>query len=297
MDTITRLIELARLRAGVDKRCLLAGATEMKVAAYGEAKAAFHFVLDGDCTLELPSRQVHLKGGDAVLLASSPPHTIRTAGSGRLRASVETPGDAFDTIRSPSGEPATDIFCGHYTVGSYAGRLLLSSLPDPLVVSFDAADDSVRMLSELMRVEAVAEGPGTAAILDALSGALLAMVLRRGGLPGVAPWTAIDDRRIAAAVDAVLRDPAADWSIERLAEVAAMSRATFVRHFGRHTGTSVAVFVTTLRMMVAADLLTVADQTVATVAGRVGYQSESAFTRAFREATGITPGRYRRENA
>jgi AraC family transcriptional activator of mtrCDE len=297
MDTITRLIELARLRATVDKRCLLAGATEMTIAAYGEAEAAFHFVLDGDCTLDVSGRQVHLKGGDAVLLPSSPTHTIRTAGSGRLRASVETPGDAFDTIRSPSGEPATDIFCGHYTVGSSAGRLLLGSLPDPLVVSFDAADDSVRILSELMRLEAVAEGPGTAAVLDSLSGALLAMVLRRGGLPGVAPWTAIEDRRIAAAIAAVLRDPAATWSVERLAEVASMSRATFVRHFGRDTGTTAAAFVTSLRMMVAADLLTDPDQTVSTVAARVGYQSESAFSRAFREATGITPGRYRRENS
>ncbi|MEV5967913.1 AraC family transcriptional regulator [Kribbella sp. NPDC051952] len=297
MDTITRLIELARLRATVDKRCLLAGATEMKVEPLGDAEAAFHFVLDGDCTLDLPGRQVHLKGGDAVLLPSSQAHTIRTAGSGRLRASVETPGDAFDTIRSPSGEPATDIFCGHYTVGSSAGRLLLSSLPDPLVVSFDAADDSVRILSELMRLEARADGPGTAAVLDSLSGALLAMVLRRGGLPGVAPWTAIEDRRIAAAVAAVLQDPAATWSVERLAEVASMSRATFVRHFGRHTGATAAAFVTSLRMMVAADLLTDPDQTVATVAARVGYQSESAFSRAFREATGITPGRYRRENS
>lgn len=297
MDTITRLIELARFTATVDKRCLLAGATEVAVPAYGDAAAAFHFVLDGECTLELPSRPVHLKGGDAVLLPGSPPHTIRTAGSGRLRMAVETPGDAFDTIRSPSGEPATDIFCGHYSVGSFAGRLLLSSLPDPLVVSFDAADDSVRTLADLMRGEALAEGPGTAAILDALCGALLAMLLRRGGLPGVAPWTAIEDRRIAAAVAAVLRDPAADWSVERLAEVAKMSRATFVRHFGKHTGTTVATFVTNLRMMVAADLLTDPDRTVATVAGQVGYQSESAFSRSFREATGITPGRYRRKHS
>ena len=47
-------------------------------------------------------------------------------------------------------------------------------------------------------------------------------------------------------------------------------------------------------MMVAAGLLTGAGQTVATVAGRVGYRSESAFSKAFRSATGSTPGRYRR---
>lgn len=295
MDTITRLVELTRPAATVDKRCLLAGATEMKIAPYGDTEAAFHFVLSGECTLELPGRTVQLKAGDAVLLASSPAHTIRTPGAGRVRPSVETPGTAFDTIRSPSEEePVTDIFCGHYTVGSRSGGLLFRSLPDPLVVSFDPDDEAVRTLSTLMRAEALVDGPGTAAILNALSCALFAMLLRRGDLPGVAPWTAVTDSRIAAGIDAVLRDPGADWTVERLAEVAAMSRATFVRHFGRHTGTTVAGFVTMVRMMVAADLLTDRDLTVAVVADRVGYHSESAFTKAFRDATGQTPGRFRR---
>ncbi|WP_433166977.1 cupin domain-containing protein [Kribbella sp. CA-247076] len=299
MDTITRLTELARLRAIVDKRCLLAGATRMDVAAAdGADQAAFHVVLDGACTLELPGRTIGLKAGDAVLLTGSPAHTIRTAGGGPTRSSVETPGEPFDTIRSPSGETVADIFCGRYTVDSRAGLLLLRSLPDPLVVTFDAGDDSVRTLTELMRAEARSVGPGTAAVLNALSAALFAMMLRRSpsDLTGNTLWTAVGDPRIAAAVDAVLRDPGADWPVERLAEVAAMSRATFVRHFGRHTGSTVAAFVTMVRMMVAADLLTAGHATVAAVAGRVGYHSESAFAKAFREATGQTPGRFRRHS-
>ena len=294
MDSITRLIELARPTATVDKRCLLAGTTEMTVAAYGDTEAAFHFVLAGECALVLADRTVQLKAGDAVLLASSPQHTVRTPGPGRPRASVETPGTLFDTVRSPSGEPVADVFCGHFTVGSRSGQLLFRSLPDPLVVSFEPADEAVWALSTMMRAEAIAEGPGTAAILNALCAALFAMMLRRGERPGVASWTAVADPRIAAAIDAVLRDPAADWTVERLAEVAAMSRATFVRHFGRHIGTTVAAFVTMVRMMVAADLLTGRDLTVSAVATRVGYHSESAFTKAFRQATGQTPGRFRR---
>ncbi|MET9268237.1 AraC family transcriptional regulator [Kribbella sp. NPDC003557] len=185
----------------------------------------------------------------------------------------------------------------NYTVASGAGVLLLRSLPDPLVVSFDEAEGPVRTLAVLMRAEALDEGPGTAAVLDALCAALFAMILRRDGLSGSPSWTAIADPRIAATVEAVLRDPGADWTLERLAATASMSRATFVRHFGRQTATPVAAFVTGLRMMVAADLLTDRDLTVATVAGRVGYRSESAFSRAFREATGSTPGRYRRETS
>jgi AraC family transcriptional activator of mtrCDE len=297
MDAVSYVVGLARVGATVDKRCLFAGATEMSVAPYGEGEAAFHFVLDGECTVQLPGRSLHLTAGDAVLLPSSPQHTIRTPGAGRPRESIETPGTAFDLVRSPSGEVVTDIFCGHFTVASGSGVLLLRSLPDPLVVSFDETDEAVRTLATLMRAEALAEGLGTAAVLDSLCAALFAMILRHKGLPGTASWTAIADPRIAATIAAVLRDPSAEWTLDRLASTASMSRATFVRHFGRQTEVPVAAFVAGLRMMVAADLLADRDLTVATVAARVGYRSESAFTRAFRDATGVTPGRYRRQHA
>ena len=73
-----------------------------------------------------------------------------------------------------------------------------------------------------------------------------------------------------------------------------MSRATFIRRFGRSTGMTVGAFLTQARLMTAADLLQTTDSTVAAVAAQVGYQSESAFSRAFREATGPTPARFRR---
>jgi AraC family transcriptional regulator, activator of mtrCDE len=288
----------------------------MDVPAYGEAEAAFHFLLDGECTLEAGDQSYPLKAGDAVLLPSSPPHRIRTAGAGGLPPGVaetqgvaetrgvvetwgvvETQGDFFDTIRSDSaGEGVIDLFCGHYTFGSRAGVLLSRSLPDPLVVSFGESSELVRTMSGLLRQEALAEGPGTSAVLSSLCTALLAMVLRqstdrRAETP---VWTAVDDKRIAAVIDAVLRDPGADWSIERLAGIATLARATFLRRFVKNTGTTVGAFLTNVRMMTAADLLADRELTVAAVASKVGYHSESAFARVFQEAVGTTPGRFRR---
>ncbi|WP_285582531.1 helix-turn-helix transcriptional regulator [Actinoallomurus iriomotensis] len=89
----------------------------------------------------------------------------------------------------------------------------------------------------------------------------------------------------------------ADWSVAHLAQVAGMSRATFVRHFSHRTGMTVGTFLTHVRMMIAADLLTETDLTVAAVAAKVGYHSESAFGRAFRLASGSTPARFRRSSA
>lgn len=73
-----------------------------------------------------------------------------------------------------------------------------------------------------------------------------------------------------------------------------MSRATFIRHFTHDTGMTVGEFLTHTRLMTAADLLTTTDDTVAAVAAQVGYRSESAFSRAFRLATGSTPARFRK---
>jgi AraC family transcriptional activator of mtrCDE len=125
------------------------------------------------------------------------------------------------------------------------------------------------------------------------------MVLRKSDRrpADTALWTAADDERIRVAIDALLREPGADWSITRLATITGMSRATFVRHFSHRTGMTVGAFLTHVRMMIAADLLTGTDRTVAAVAAEVGYHSESAFSRAFRLASGSTPARFRRDTA
>ncbi|GAB3829354.1 AraC family transcriptional regulator [Kribbella italica] len=331
MDSISHLLKLADLQATLDKRCLLAEATEMKVPAYGETDATFHLLLDGECTFETPSGSFPLRAGEAVILPGSPPHFVRTNGrfaqqtseldsstpdkygppiGGRyligggghrlaepLSGVVDTSGPAFGTLRSQGGgEAVIDLFCGYYTPGSAAGVMLFRSLPDPLIVSVADDEAAIRALCTMMRSEASSPGPGAGAILTSLCEALLAMVLRRsaGELTPGPLWTAVEDPRIADAIDAVLREPGADWSVERLAQVASMSRATFVRHFGKHTGTTVNALVTRIRMMVAADLLGRGELTVATVAAEVGYQSESAFSRAFQQASGSTPGRFRR---
>ncbi|KUJ34734.1 hypothetical protein ADL25_39875 [Streptomyces sp. NRRL F-5122] len=301
MDSVSRLLRMARLGAALDKRCLLGAGTRMNVPAYGELEAPFHVLLDGACRLQVGTVLLDLRPGDVVMIPSGAPHRVITAGEAGPTGTAETAGEAFVTTRSEHGEePVIDLFCGHYTFDAGAGSLLFASLPDPVHVSFGQSaesDEVLRMLSALMRGEALREGEGTAAILSALCTVLLAMVLRtaRGEATGATLWTAAADGRIASAVEGMLNEPGADWTIERLSRAAAMSRATFLRHFSRDTGTTVGAFLARARLMAAAELLTTTDATVASVAGQVGYSSESAFSRAFRAHLGTTPARFRRE--
>jgi AraC-like DNA-binding protein len=301
MDAISRLLRMARLKATLDKRCLLGRATRMDVARLGPQEAPFHVLLEGECQLLVGTTVLDLTPGDVVVIPSGAPHRVITSGTGAMRSTTETAGDAFVTTRSQRRTtPVLDLFCGHYTFDAGAGTMLFRSLPDPVRVSFGQSADSaevLRMLSVLMRTEARQEGEGTAAILSALSTVLLAMVLRtpRGAATTMTLWTAAADPRIAGTVEAVLNDPGADWTIDRLRGAAAMSRATFLRHFGQDTGMTVGVFLAKARLMAAAELLDSTDSTVATIAEKVGYQSESAFSRAFRAELGTTPARFRRD--
>ncbi|MEU6493543.1 AraC family transcriptional regulator [Streptomyces sp. NPDC046984] len=301
MDSVSRLLRMARLGAALDKHCLLGAGTRMNVPAHGELEAPFHVLLDGACRLQVGTVLLDLRPGDVVMIPSGAPHRVITAGDAGPTGTAETAGEAFMTTRSEhGGEPVIDLFCGHYTFDAGAGSLLFASLPDPVHVSFGQSaesDEVLRMLSALMRGEAQREGEGTAAVLSALCTVLLAMVLRTapGDATRTALWTAAADGRIASAVEGMLNEPGADWTIERLSRAAAMSRATFLRHFTRDTGTTVGAFLARARLMAAAELLTTTDATVASVAGQVGYSSESAFSRAFRAHLGTTPARFRRE--
>jgi AraC family transcriptional activator of mtrCDE len=301
VDSVSYLIRMARLRGTVDKRCLLAGPALLGHPTRTPGEAPFHLLLEGACTIELAGRSVELAPGDMVLLPRGTAHQIRTHGPGQPRRLTEQPGAAFPTARSAGDDPEVDLFCGHYDLGPGAGDVLFSSLPEVLHVSFDAeAGEPVRMLSALMRNEAQHDGPGTAAIVSALCDALLAMVLRSApnrGLDGDVLWTAVQNASLRNVIEAVLDQPGRGWTIAELAELATMSRATFIRQFTRDTGMSAGDFLTRIRMITAAELLRTTDQPVGMVAASVGYRSESAFVKAFRTATSSTPARFRRSHA
>jgi AraC family transcriptional regulator, activator of mtrCDE len=296
MDPLSRLIGLARPEGRIDVRCLLAGRFTLDNPASAAGEVPFHILLAGRAAVAFGHRTLSLRPGDVVLFPHGVAHRVSAADGDEAFDLAEEPGAAFPILRSLTDEPEVDLFCGRYHVASGAGDLLFRTLPEALHVSLGTGYEQIRLLSALMRREANAGGPGTAAIVSSLCNALLAMVLRGSPerrLSGDMPWTGVDDRAVLCVIDAVLTEPGRDWSISRFAARAAMSRATFIRHFTRATGTTVGQFVTRLRMMIAADLLATGDESVTAVADAVGYRSASAFGRAFRAATSTNPIQFR----
>ncbi|GAB1340723.1 AraC family transcriptional regulator [Streptomyces sp. E-15] len=330
MDALSRLIRLARLRGSVDLRCLVAGRYTLDNPDAGRGQAPFHLLLSGACVLQLPGRRIEVAAGDMVLLPRGVAHRMHARGP-RAATDVERrdagpytlvtdAASASATRGARDGEEGggpgapVDLFCGHYTWEAGPGQVLMDMLPDVVHVSLTSGPDAdadaedagsaeyggpgrlgrLGPLSGLMRDEAARAAPGAEAVLDALCDVLLTLALR--GTPGLGRtlWLASARDVVRTVTEAVLRDPAHDWRIEEFAGLVSMSRATFIRHFVRETGMNPGDFLTRLRMLLAAEMLTRTDRSVAAVAAAVGYASESAFGRAFRVTTGDTPARLRR---
>lgn len=302
MDALTRLIHMARPQAGLDLRCQLSGAYEIPQAEAPDGIIPFHLVLAGRCRIESSHGPLTTRAGDFILFPRGGAHRICDDGSQGARGATRTRHDGMLPLRRVGkGAVDADLLCGHFEHARGPGELLFRSLPDPLHVSLqdDESSASLQPVVALMRREAQKRGPGALAIVTALSQTLLAMALRRSGerLGGQASMLALlADARLGASVQALLKEPGRDWTIEVLAGLAAMSRAHYARRFREASGMTVFEFMTQARMAIACDLLRETRRAVGDIGMEVGYQPEAAFGKAFRQRVGEFPGQYRRRH-
>lgn len=306
MDTLSRLIELARPQASLDLRCLLSGAFDLDHDPMEAGIAPFHLVLDGACIVETASGVPHaLSAGDFMLFPRGAAHRVRDVKRSAATAPLTLSHDGMLPLRRNDGHDEApvsadvDLLCGRFLYAPGSSALLLNALPDPLHVSLGGMQTlgSLQTVIALMRTEAEQRRAAAVAIVTALSQALFAMALRAHGEQNASAsgvLALLADARLGASVQGMLDSPGRAWSIAELGELAAMSRATYARHFNERAGMTVMDFLTQIRMTIACDLLRRTQRSAAEVGEAVGYQSEAAFGKAFQQSVGVTPGRYRR---
>ncbi|MCA8301537.1 AraC family transcriptional regulator [Burkholderia seminalis] len=310
MDALSQLLSLGRSHVELDVRCLLDGPFAMPHDPLPPGEAAFHLVLTGTCRLRTADgRMLQLAEGDFLLLPAGGAHDLLDTGRDRSQPVVPLRDSGADDgavlpVKS-NLDPAAphsasvDLLCGRFVYARGAGELLMRALPQVLHVGLREASgfEPLQLLTSVLRTEASNVQPGAGAIVNALGQALLAYALRAYGRGASVPsgWLALAaDARLGPSVQAVLRAPEQPWTVESLGDAAAMSRATYARHFREKAGMSVGAFVAQIRMMHACALLQDTQRGQAEIGQAVGYQSEAAFGKAFRAVLGMTPGRWRR---
>ncbi|UGB46293.1 AraC family transcriptional regulator [Frateuria edaphi] len=309
MDWLSRLLEMTPVRGRLDLRCYYGAPWRIDQASAEPGEIPYHVVLAGSAVLEDPAGgpPQHLAPGDILLIAQGGAHTLHDGSGSKPAPARERAGLNVTFSENAGSGERLDMLCGHFVLTAPHERLLRGYLPPRLVARASAGQDEpgataaqVASLVSLMRTESAAEHLGGHAMLNALSTALFALALRLSSESGDAPAGLLalaGNPRLAPAITAMFERPAHPWTLPALARLCNVSRATLVRLFNDSLGRSASDLLTDIRMTLAASELRKSNQSTGAVAEAVGYQSEAAFQRAFKQHMGVTPARWRRQAA
>lgn len=277
----------------------------------------FHGVVEGACwggiVGEAPLR---LERGDVILFPQGDPHVMSSAPGLRAAAPErdlffaprppQLPyalrvGDEAATARPDGGEPdKATLVCGFLGLDARPFNPLLAALPRVLRVPGSALgpDSWVTTLLRAVVAESSQRRPGGEAVLERMSEMLFVEVLRRhvDTLPsGQTGWLAgLRDAAVGRVLALLHARPAEAWTLEKLGAEAGLSRSALHERFTHFIGQPPMQYLTRWRMQRAAALLRDTGVKLVEVALEVGYESEAAFSRAFKREVGVAPGAWRR---
>jgi AraC-like DNA-binding protein len=257
----------------------------------------FHVLTSGRCDVEVDGQVTSLEPGDVLLVPGGQRHRLFC---GEAESPVVTTlphefeTDNYAILRHGGGGAVTHLVCGAVRFDHPAAKHLINVLPNVLYVR--RADD-MRATIDLMAAEAQSVRPGGEAVITRLADVLVIQTIRSWLANDPAARTgwlgALQDQQIGQALALIHRDPAQPWTVERLAHQTAMSRSAFAARFTELVGEPAMRYVTRWRMHVAMNRLKDRDTTVSEVARGLGYESEAAFSRAFKRIVGVSPGQAR----
>jgi AraC-like DNA-binding protein len=191
-------------------------------------------------------------------------------------------------------EGSTLFLIGAYEHLSDISDRLLRALPPFISLKHD---DWESPLVGLLCEEVIKDEPGQAAVLDRLLDLLVTAVLKAwfaqqdSNKPDW--WRYQGDRIVERALQIMHDSPAHPWTLQKLAEEVGASRASLARRFQELVGEAPMTFLKNWRMALAADLLSQPNETVSTVAEKVGYATPFSFSAAFKRVRGISPNKHR----
>lgn len=268
-------------------------------------------VTRGSCFLSVDEApQVSLVGGDFVFLPTPKYYTIRSSPEVSVRSMLEVASQeefhrtrliTFDGGRGPS----TSIVAGCFSLASPERNLLVKHLPPVVHLQGSGSHATPWFQSTLQFIasEVSQNLPGGTAIVDRLAEVLFVQAMRsRIGSSSAADhpsWLhALNDPQIGEAIQLLHAEPERQWTVEDLARSVSMSRSAFAERFRRLVGETPLDHLTQWRMVRAGSMMRATPPMKLTdIALATGYESESSFGKAFRRVMGVSPGKYRSNNA
>lgn len=265
----------------------------------------FHVIMSGRCWLELEGSDPRLlQSGDFVLVPHGEGHRLLSEsgvpGANLFDLPREQISERYEILRYGQGGAAANIICGAVRFDHPAAHQLVRLLPKLIFIEAWRSPQMewIQSILRLMAIEARELQPGGETIITRLADILVIQSIRswmaEDPLAQKGWLGALHDKQIGYAILLIQRNPARMWTVASLANEVAMSRSAFAARFKELVGESPMQYVTRWRMNVALTWIKEKDISVRELAYRFGYQSEAAFSRAFKRFIGVSPGAARR---
>ena len=208
--------------------------------------------------------------------------------------------ERFETLDFGGGGSKTEMVCGVLLFQHPLAIKLLDILPSQIVIRCEEASslNIIENISQLLESESKTIGVGAEAVIARLSDIMVVQAMRQylNSLDdNQLGWlAALNDKRIGNALKLIHADPSKHWSLEELGREVGMSRTSFAQQFKQLVGNTPIEYLTEWRMSLAYSKLQLSEDSILAIALDVGYQSEAAFSRAFKKIIGKSPNEIRK---
>ncbi len=303
-DLLSEVFATLRLRSDIYFRADLCGV--FAIAVPPERRLIrFHYVRRGSCDVGVEGRNDwhRLHEGDLVIVPNGATHVIADSPGrtprplGEILAGCAL--DASGLLAYGRGEGRVELLCGFCRFDEAIDHPIMSHLPPTIVLEARdlGREPWILTVLRLIALETDLDGPGMRGILSRLLEIVLIQAVRRqSGADAVTGGfvAAMADANLSKALLAIHGSPERAWTIEGLARLAGLSRASFAARFAEVVGVPPIGYLTTWRLMKARLMLRETDLAIDEIAFRCGYASLASFTRRYAAAFGVGPGAYRR---
>ena len=304
LDPLSEALQLLRMSSTLYSRCYFTSPWGLQLPSL-PGMLMFHVVTVGHCWLNVDGAVLRLlQQGDFALVPRGTGHSLLSHPGATAVPLFDMPreylSERYEIIRHAGGGAPTEIVCGTMEVDNPGAVQLLTLLPPVIGSEVMRTVHQEWLLStlQLMAEEAVDSKGGRETLLARLADVVVMHAIRSwiDNDPAASTgWLqALRDKQIGRAIALIHDDPSRPWTLASLAEEVAMSRSAFATRFAELVGMPVMQYVTQWRMQVAMSLLKSDGVRVSDLALRLGYQSEAAFSRAFKRFMGFSPSSVKR---